>query len=165
MDCLINELISVLNLEVLLYEDILKMSRDKTAVIIEGNVNELEKIMKSEQSMILEMSKVENQREILINKISKSMDQKPEELTLSFLIENCSRDQSEKLKDNQIGLGNILKELGSVNEMNSQLIRSSLDYINFSLNLFTSADNQDNNYGLEGEKSNTKAKSMLDIKI
>jgi len=64
-----------------------------------------------------------------------------------------------------MALGNILKELGSVNDMNSQLIRSSLDYINFSLNLFAGSDSQDNNYGLEGEKSDTKAKSMFDIKI
>jgi hypothetical protein len=81
--------------------------------------------------MILEMSKVENQREILINKISKLLNQKTESLTLSFLIENCSTDQGEKLKEKQMALGNILKELGSVNDMNSQLIRSSLDYINF----------------------------------
>ncbi len=165
MDCLINELVTVLGLEVLLYEEILKISKDKTTVIVEGKVSELEKIIKSEQSMILEMSKVENQREILINKISKLLNQKTESLTLSFLIENCSTDQGEKLKEKQMALGNILKELGSVNDMNSQLIRSSLDYINFSLNLFAGSDSQDNNYGLEGEKSDTKAKSMFDIKI
>ncbi len=165
MDCLINELISVLDNEVVLYEDILKMSKDKTTVIVEGKVNELEKIIRSEQSLILQMSKIENQREILINKISKVMNQKPEELTLSFLIENSNKEQGEKLKSRQQGLSNILRELGNVNQLNSQLIRSSLDYINFSLNLFASVDNPDNNYGLEGEKSGSKPKSMFDMKI
>lgn len=165
MDCLVNELISVLEQEIGLYEEILKVSKDKTSIIVEGKVNELEKIVKVEQTLILQVSKVENQREILINKISKVINRKPDEVNLTVLIENTNKEPGAKLKEQQEILGSFMKELGSVNQLNSQLIRSSLDYINFSLNLFANAENQDNNYGVEGEKPSTKTRSLFDIKI
>jgi flagellar biosynthesis/type III secretory pathway chaperone len=165
LDCLINELISVLEQEIGLYEEILKVSKDKTSIIVEGKVNELEEIVKAEHALILRVSKVENQREILINKISKVINRNPDEINLTILIENTNEIHGAKLKEQQQMLGSYMKELGSVNELNSQLIKSSLEYINFSLNLFANAGSQDNNYGIEGEKSDVKARSMLDIKI
>ncbi len=165
MDCLLNELINLLEQEMELYENFLKMSKDKTSIIVEGKVKELEKVIEMEQALILQMSKVENQRELIINKISKILNIKPEETTLTMLIEKAGEEQSEKLKAQQGNLAGLLKDLGSVNELNTRLIRSSLDYINFSLNLFANVEDQDNNYSLEGEKPSAKPKSLFDRKI
>ena len=54
LDNLINELISVLDQEARVYENILRMSKSKTNIIVEGKVAELDNMVKLEQSLILQ---------------------------------------------------------------------------------------------------------------
>lgn len=162
---IISELISVLDQEASVYEDILKISQNKTSIIVEGKVNELEKIVKYEQSLVLQMAKMEDQREKLINKISAEIGVKPEEITLTIIINYAGKEQGTVLKNQQEKIQKAVKELTSANDLNSKLIKSSLDYISFSLNIFASAGNADNNYGLSGEKIGGKDKNFFDFKV
>lgn len=162
---LVNDLIDVLDQEAKTYDDILKISKNKTNIIVEGKVNELEKIVKLEQSLVLQMSKMEDQRERLISKISGIIGIEPEKITIKSLITHVDKKQGEILKKQQEGIAETLKELGGSNDLNSKLIKNSLDYIRFSLNLFASAGNIDNNYNLSGQKQNGKERTFFDFKV
>ncbi|MCX7746381.1 MAG: flagellar protein FlgN [Clostridia bacterium] len=165
MDTMIHELIQILSNESKIYEDILNISKNKTSIIVEGKVNELEKIVKLEQSLVLQIAKLESQRETLIYKISKAMGVKPGELTISELIKKVGREYAEKLKFTQETLAKTIKEIGTNNEVNSKLIKNSLEYINFSLNIVANVGNSDNNYGVDAEKNSGKTKNFFDLKI
>ncbi|MDP4179503.1 MAG: flagellar protein FlgN [Bacillota bacterium] len=165
MDCLYNELINILDNEIATYNDIYKISKEKTDIIVEGKVSELEKIVQAEQQLILRVTQIENQRETIIFKISRALKLKSEEITLTTLIEIVQGDLGEKLRSQQESLSKLVKELTNLNDLNSKLIRNSLDYINFSLNLFANSGTKDNNYGIDAEKSSSKASSMFDFKI
>lgn len=162
---LIVELIDVLEQESRIYDDILKISKNKTNIIVEGKVIELEKIVKLEQSLVLQMAKMEDQRERLVGKISTIIGMEPEKITLKNLVSFVKKEHGEILERQQEKIRDVLKELSSANELNSKLIKNSLDYISFSLNLFASVGNVDNNYNVTGEKQAGKERNFFDFKV
>ena len=162
---LINELINVLEQENVVYEDILKISKNKTNIIVEGKVKELESIVKLEQSLVLQMAKLENNRENLVEKLSQELKIKPEDITISGLVKYLKAGEAGKLKGVQDKLGDTLKELRNANELNSKLIKSSLEYINFSVNILGDASSGSNNYGNDGQVGDTKKRNFFDIKL
>lgn len=165
MDNLINNLISVLGEEADIYCGVLKISKDKTTVIIEGRVNDLEKLVKLEQSCIMQLSKLESDREGLISKVSALAGTKPEDITISGLMENVKDEQKEALKELQDRIVNVIGELKNMNDLNSRLIKNSLDYINFSLGLFTDMGSEGNNYDTKAARAPKKNRNLFDLKV
>jgi flagellar biosynthesis/type III secretory pathway chaperone len=162
---LIDDLIDVLLQESKIYDEILKISKNKTNIIVEGKVNELEKIVKLEQTFVLQMARMEGQRERLVSEISGIIGIEPEKITIKSLVDYVDKKQGAMLKEQQEKIVQTVKELSSSNDLNSKLIKSSLDYISFSLNLFANAGNADNNYGETGEKQVGKERNFFDFKV
>lgn len=162
---LIHELIKVLDQETKSYEDILKISKNKTGIIVEGKVVELESLVKVEQSLVLQMSRIETMRENLVDKISAQLNLKSSEVTISELLKHIQGLEADKLKDSQTNMTKVLNDLKHTNEVNSKLIKNSLDFINFSINLITSVDIGTNNYGTGGQANDSKKRNFFDMKL
>lgn len=161
----INELTALLCQESKVYSDILQISKNKTKIIVEGKISELENIVKLEQSLVLQLGRLEVQRESIVQKISDQMGINQTELTLSGIIENVQGEAVQKLKTCQEALVNNVTELKGSNELNSKLIKSSLDYIEFSVNLMAGASATSNNYGNTGEVSEAKKRNFFNMKL
>lgn len=161
----VNELIGIIAEQAGIYNDILKISRDKTDIIVKGKVNDLDNITKLEQSLVIRLGKLEAKREELVREISMEFDINPEEVTVSDIAERLDGKQAEKLMECKDSLALSLKELRETNELNSKLIKNSLDFINFSINLYSSISTGDNNYGKTGEVNDGEKKSILDLKL
>ncbi|NLD49162.1 MAG: flagellar protein FlgN [Clostridiaceae bacterium] len=161
----INELINLIAEQAGIYDDILKISRDKTDIIVKGKVIDLENITKIEQSLVIKLGKLEAKREDLVKEISKDLDLDPEEMIVSDLVDRLDSKQAEELKRLKDSLALSLKELKDTNELNSKLIKNSLDYIDFSINLYSNISTGENNYGRTGEVNDDKKKSFLDLKL
>ncbi len=161
---LIDELIDILNKETAIYEGVLKLSRSKTDTIVAGKVSELEGITRLEQSMIMQMGKLEAQREKLVGELSVQMKVAAEDITISSLEKLLGEEQSERLKACHRSLDRALKELSGANKLNSKLIKNSLDYIDFSINLLASASSG-NMYGNAGQASDSKKRNFFDVKL
>lgn len=162
---MIDKMIDILGQEARIYASILEMSRNKTNIIVEGKVSELENIVKLEQSLILQIGRLEGMREELVEQISNQLDLAPENITISGLVKHLKDSQAEKLKLCQDNMQKVLGNLKNANEMNSRLIKNSLDYIDFSLNLIAAADAGSNNYGNTGEVSGSKKRSFFDMRL
>ena len=161
----IEELIKVLEQETKKYNDLLKISKDKTNIIIEGKVSELESIVKLEQSIILDMSKLEDLREKLVEKLSDSMGLDASEITISTLAGRVNDSYAQKLRTCQKTLSEVINELKDTNSLNLKLIKNSLEYIDFSINVLTAADPACNTYGSTGEVNGSKKRSLIDMKL
>ncbi|MCX7841763.1 MAG: flagellar protein FlgN [Clostridia bacterium] len=162
---MIAELINVLDQENKVYDDILKISKNKTGIIVEGKVAELENIVKLEQALVLQMAKLEGRRESLVDKLSKELKLEPSALSLSELQKHIDSDQAKKLKAVQETMSKTINELKSSNDLNSRLIKNSLDYINFSINILSDAGAGCNNYGNNGQVGDGKKRSFFDVKL
>ncbi len=162
---LIDGLIDVLNKETAMYEGILKLSKNKTDVIVKGKVIELESITRLEQSLILQMGKLERERENLVDAIAAALKLKASDITLTGLEKLLPKEQAERLRDCHNKLPKLVKDLGEANVLNSKLIRNSLEYIDFSINILTSIGATGNNYGYTGQSSDLKKKNFFDMKL
>lgn len=162
---LIDGLIGVLNKETAMYEGILKLSKNKTDVIVKGKVTELESITKLEQTMILQLGKLEEEREKLVDAIAGELNMKASDVTLAGLEKLFPKEQADQLKACHNKFPSLVKDLGEANVLNSKLIRNSLDYIDFSINILTGAGAINNNYGYSGQSSDSKKRNFFDMKL
>lgn len=162
---MINELAKVLEQETALYGEILDISKGKTNVIVEGKVSELESIVKIEQSILFQIGRLEDQREILIGKLSEQLGLGGEEVILSKILKHADSENRKKLKACQDKMHSTVNELKNTNELNSKLIKNSLDYINFSLNIITEVNAINTSYGNDGQASGSKKRNLFDVKL
>lgn len=162
---MIDNLIKILNEEAKIYEDILKISKNKTDVIVKGKVSELENITNIEQSLVFKMGKLENMRESLIIELAKQLGISNDQMNVSKISKYLDNDQAQRLKAFNDKITSTVKELRDSNELNSRLIKNSLEYINFSINVLSSADTGENNYGHSGVVSEGKKKNFFDVKL
>lgn len=164
MDNVLDKLTDVLDKEVNVYEGILKLSRQKTDALVAGKVSELEGITRLEQSAIITLSKLEEEREKLVEKAAKQLELEPSDVTLSSFTRVMPKEQAEKLKKYNDVLPKLFNEIRESNELNSKLIKNSLDYIDFSINVLTSAGAM-GNYSSSGQSDDMKKKNFFDLKL
>jgi len=162
---LAKQLTDVLNQENEVYDTLSKISNNKTNLIVGGKVIELETIVKIEQSLIMKISKLEDAREKIVDELCRLLGKKPEEITISGLATQLGQNESNELKACQEKMINNIKNLKNVNELNSKLIKNSLEYIDFSINMMTSIDSVTNSYGSSGHVGDTKKRNLFDVKL
>lgn len=157
----INNLMSVLEQEHRVYENILRLSKQKTDIIVEGKVSELDNIVKLEQVLVTQISRIEDQREKLLSEILP--DKKG--INISELKDYADKEGKQKLEVFQKKLEKVINELRNANQLNAKLIQNSLEYIEFSLNIMSNADAVSNNYGNSGNSSERERKNFFDMKL
>jgi flagellar biosynthesis/type III secretory pathway chaperone len=157
-------LISLFENEYRVYESILKLSTQKTDIVVEGKVSELENIVKLEQALILQAGRIENQRQEKISHMLESLGLQTDNVNISALKEKATPQQKSLLEDYQNKLIDVVYRLNEVNQINAKLIKNSLDFIQFSLNLVAEADINGNNYGNAGVTKEKAKRNMFDIK-
>lgn len=123
---------------------ILQLATEKKEILIAGNIDALARIVQQESELIKTMSKLESERQHLVNNIIQQYDMQQDEVRLSDLLAQIpSSTEKEELSQLFIELSVILSEIHSLNELNQQLIENSLEFVNYSIDLFTDpADEQ-----------------------
>lgn len=159
------QLIEILEEMNRVYEGMLKLSVKKKDIIVQGKVSELEKIVKTEQTLVIEAGKLENKREEIITEISKEIGINTAEVTIKQLEKRSGKRHAKNLKECRNKLVKTLDELKSQNELNSNLIKNSLDYIDFSLNLFSNINSDSGSYVKNGEIGKPEKKNLFDVKL
>lgn len=162
---LVERLSDALEKEAETYCSFLDLSRQKTEVIINGNVAELENITKNEQVLVNRIGKLEEIREQIVAEIASYIQVAPSALTITSIIEKLDTVQGEKLKKTKESIINTVEEIKKINQLNKTLINNSLEYIDFSINLMTSANSRGVKYRKDGKEGNGERHSLFDIKL
>lgn len=165
MDNNIHALLQILNEELKIYNELLSLSKNKTDIIIKGKVTELDTMVKREQELIVELGNLESQREATVDKIAQQLDINPSEITMSELVNRLEPVQAQELRKYQMNLTGILGELKELNDTNSKLIKNSLEFINFSVNIMAGTTNTGNNYGGNGQVNDPGKRNLFDMKL
>ena len=162
---LVKQLTDVLDQENEVYDTLSKISENKTDLIVGGKVAELGEVVKVEQSLVIKISKLEDKREKIVDKLCSLLGRKPEEMTISALAAQLGQNESDMLKACQEKMFKCINKLKNVNELNSKLIKNSLEYIDFSINMMTDIDTMNNSYGSSGHSGDTKKRNLFDVKL
>ena len=162
---LVRQLINILSQENDIYDTLYKISNNKKELIIGGKVAELENIVKIEQSLVIKISKLDDKRENIVGELCGLLGQKPEDITISWLTARLGEMEASQLKACQEKMLKSISALKDNNELNSKLIKTSLEYIDFSINMMTSIDAVTNSYGSTGHSGDTKKRNLFDVKL
>jgi len=137
---LVDNLITVLTEECDEYETVLGLARSKTPVIVAGDLDALGKITDEEQSHADRLQNLDNARSKVTADIANVINRDVKELKLAALVDMLDKSPEEQKKLSEIcdRLSTVVHELARVNAQNSELLRSSLEMVDFELNLLNS---------------------------
>lgn len=140
MASLIEELITTLEEEYQLYEELLPVQEKKTRNIINNDLEALQSTTVLEQSMIERIAKVENKRQEVIVNIGIVINRSPDSLDIKTLVKILGNQPEEKKRLCQVhdNLKQIVRRLQDLNRQNQSLIEQSLDFIEFNMNFIQS---------------------------
>lgn len=155
----IEELEELLERELIALEKIKDIAFKKTDMIINNQIEELEKTIKLEEGLINEVGLLEVDRIKLLDTWGVAVD-----TPISLVIERVQGNK-EKLIHISDNMGEVLEELNLRNSLNADLIRENLDWIDFNMNLITGIETptsygKDNKENLEPSRN-----SIFDRKV
>lgn len=157
MASLIEELISTLEEENKIYEELIHIAEKKTRIIIKNNLEELQKITEKEQDYVDKINTLEYKREEVVSNVGIVLSRNPKELTLKEIILILKKQPKEqqclsKLRDT---LKQNINRLTQINSQNKALIDESLEIIEFNMNLIQSTRmSPGNNYDRGAQTTN-----------
>ena len=140
MASLMENLISVLEEEGKAYEELLELSMKKTPIIIGGDLEGLQKITDEEQIVVARVNRLDAKREDVTKDIANVLNKDVKKLKLADIINLLSQRPMEQkqLAAAHDKLKEVVGQMTRVNEQNRELIKSSLEMVEFDLNLLHS---------------------------
>lgn len=140
MASLIDELINVLEEENKEYETLVLLSKEKTPVIVKGDLEKLQRITEVEQEFVGKIRNLERKREEIMTDIGNVLSRDPKTTKITDIIELLSKQPVEQKKLSEIHdkIQTTLNNFKQYNDINANLIKESLEIIEFNLNLVTS---------------------------
>ncbi len=124
----IKNLIKILGKEINLYEQLLRSCVREKTVVIKGDLKALEKIIKEQEDIFLQLQAWEKARGILMNSLKEALSLSREP-TLSRLIKKVNKPFSLQLKELQKKIISLIKDINQANKTNISLIAYSIKFI------------------------------------
>ena len=140
MASLMENLLEILKKENSEYEILLELSKRKTPVIIKGDIVELQKITEEEQNVVGRINRIAANREQILADIANVINKDVKTLKLSNLIQLLVKQPKEQevLSILHDSLKTTLGNMEKINNQNRELLKHSLEMIEFDLNLIQS---------------------------
>lgn len=140
MASLMEELLTTLDSELVIYKKLVPIAEQKTEVLIKSDLQEIEQVTDNEQRLMEKLNACEKKRHGILQNMGMVLNKPPESLdliTLSHILENQPQEQARinKLHDE---LQKVAKQLVEVNKQNKALIEQSLEMIEFNMNFIQS---------------------------
>ena len=137
MASLIENLIIQLNEEYPVYEELLKVSMEKTPAIISNDLDRLKQVTDREQYLVDKVTSMESNRARIMKDIASVLNRDSNSLRLTDIVEFLEgqpefRDPLAEIDEKLLKLAQKLKE---VNMHNQNLIEEALSMIEYNINL------------------------------
>ncbi len=137
MASLMENLIEVLEQESSEYEGLLALSQKKTPIIVNGSLEQLQKITDDEQELVSRIGNLEKKRTEVTADMASVLNRDVNTLKLAALIDMLATRPAEqaRLAAAHDSLQRSVRELKRVNEHNRELLANALEMVEFEMNL------------------------------
>ena len=127
----------VLEQEIAEYKKLLNLSREKTQIVVNNDVEALVKLTDKEQVCVDNVSVLDKKRQTAMKDVADVMNKNPATFRLTDLIELLSARPAEQKRLAAIvdELRDTAHNIDLVNNQNRELIKNALDMVEFDLNL------------------------------
>ena len=140
MASLIDELIDTLNREDEEYNRLIALSREKTPIIVKGDLEGLAAVTDKEQAVVSVIQKLEKDRMSSMKDIAEVTGRKDDEIKLLELAKMMDKrpEEQSRLTALHDKLKGTMDRMKQVNEQNRELLQDALDMVQFEMNLLQS---------------------------
>lgn len=137
MASLMEELINNLEEQVVFYEKLLKLSAEKTPVIISADLESLQRITDEEQEIVSKLVNLDKKREIHMKDIANVINKDVNSLKIADFIDMLESRPAERAKLASVydRLSDTIAQMKRTNDQNKILIEDSLEMIQFDMNV------------------------------
>ena len=140
-----------LEAEITEYNKLLELAKKKTPIIVKGDMEQLRLVTDDEQRVADAIATLDVKRATITKDIANVINKDVESLKLSVLIEILSKQPEEqrRLADIRDRLKTVVDSVKMINDQNKDLVKHSLEMVEFDLNLIKSMRQapETNNYG------------------
>ncbi|MDR2939105.1 MAG: flagellar protein FlgN [Clostridiales bacterium] len=133
---MINELINIMKEQLLCYDFLLGLSKEKTEVIINNNVTELKRVTDLENECIIKNVALERRRLEVLEEVACLSGLGTGEMTISSILNKIKGGPGHgELLSVSLKMRESIERLKEANDRNRVLIGNSLEYIDYSMNV------------------------------
>lgn len=132
------ELKEVMETELSMYREVLSLAKQKTEILKASKLTELELLTLDERDNVEKIGIIAAKRENVVRGLAKCLGIN-ERLDLSAMSKYFTAEGQSEFKEIRAEFNETIEELKKANSLNETLIKDSLEYIDFSLNVITSA--------------------------
>lgn len=135
------------------HKELLSLGREKVVVINQKDIDRFEKITLEEQVLVKQIEQAEAERLRILQALFPNETADGNAMTLESCIQKIpDSKQREAIQNAGKQLVSVVEELIQCNDLNRQLVRDSLNYVNFTLDLVRPPRVQSNNYAATGKQ-------------
>lgn len=161
----VDQLIMALEKEEEIYNEILELFNNKKRAIIDGDIKKLENVVTEEKALAISLVKLDNIRIRIVNEILRENDIESVD-NITELSEYIDENSKKQILDLKSKLNVVINKVRSENELNNDLVKQQLDYINLNVDLMTNIDLGSNNYGKKATDDVKRGrKNLFDARI
>lgn len=161
----IDQLLIAIEKECEIYEQYFKLAEAKKEIIIKGEVKKLDYITQKEEKLMSSMQKIDQIRNTIVGNILYEIKVESIE-NLSELCKYLDKEPKDKILNSKKKLEDLLLKIKNINELNEKLIKQSLEYIDFNVNVLLSSESGGSTYGQEANENDLNKKSTIfDAKV
>ena len=137
MASLMEDLISVLQEECASYEELLVLSMEKTPIIVNGDLEGLQIITDKEQLVVGRINGQDSKRREITKDIANVLNKDVTKLKLADIVDmlEARPEEQRQLAKVHDALKDVTGRMAKINEQNRELLRHSLEMVEFDLNL------------------------------
>jgi len=157
---ILGELCSLLLEQRQVLEDLLMLAKEERQIIVDGESDKLEAIVRSELRELSKLGGIEKKRTALHKVIAKELGLPEEELNVSAIAGRAEPDEREEIIKLQKELTALISQHTALNMENRELIKTHLEYTETMLDIMVDSEDPLNNfYGDDGKASPERKKA------
>lgn len=155
MNQVIEKLLNILNLQKDVYHDITLIEEEKRGAIMKRAGKSIENLSVMQEKLLTEVDSLERERLRLMDNYRKFalLHQPGNEITLLDIIDSVDGKSAKALSDAGERLKKVLKKLKNVQEVNSVLLRDSMEFYEILLSGLKNSSTIKSGYGSDGREN------------
>jgi flagellar biosynthesis/type III secretory pathway chaperone len=159
------KLTAVLEKMLIVYQVIFELSLKKREVLVQRNVSGLETIMKQEENLCFEVTRLDKIRKSIIQELAAIYGITDTKIALSQLVQMADQDEIGNFKNVEQELASIIFKISEVNNVNKELVELGLLIVNYSLNLLAQSSVGPTYHPNEKASLVSPSKALFDSKV
>lgn len=149
------------------YEAINELSGQKTDVVLNRDIQALNRIVEAEEVLLVKIGQEEQKRMEIAGSLAKSLGLAEEEITISGIVRELKNrnEDTATIEEVSKGLVDVIDKQKVYNKTNMRLIENNLNYIKEVIQKVVIGDGSGNTYNPRGQRTITQKTNIIDESV